>query len=207
MKKSVKTNKKLLSVSRVYDGKFIKNYVAEYDVGGKIKKYEIVSRKDVLDIESGKHVPDAVRIVPYYYEKGELKVVLIREFRYPLNEYIYAVPAGLIDGGEQPIKSAIRELKEEIGAEVKNIREVEKFSYASPGFSDESLICFEAEVELNSKQSLDSFEDIEVVIVNLDKLEKMLDKEDFGLQSRLQLRAFLYKQKYEQLKKNCKNKN
>ena len=62
--------------------------------------------------------------------------------------------------------------------------------------SDESIICFEAEVEIDAKQQLDEFEDIKLKVVDLNELEKMLNKEKFGLQSRLQLRSFLYKQKY-----------
>lgn len=61
--------------------------------------------------------------------------------------------------------------------------------------SDESIICFEAKVEIDAEQQLDEFEDIKLKVVDLNQLEKMLNKEKFGLQSRLQLRAFLYKTK------------
>ncbi len=63
--------------------------------------------------------------------------------------------------------------------------------------SDESIICFEAEVKLDKSQKLEDREDISIVVVNLKELEKMLDTEDFGLQSKLQLRAFLYKKLLE----------
>lgn len=139
---------------------------------------------------------DAVRIIPYFYDKnGNLKVVLIREFRYAINDYIFGVPAGLIDEGESPKTAAKRELREEIGARVIKIKQTEKASYSSAGMSDESIICFEAEVEIDAEQQLDEFEDIKLKVVDLNKLEKMLNKEKFGLQSRLQLRAFLYKTK------------
>lgn len=101
----------------------------------------------------------------------------------------------MIDEGENPKQAVERELKEEIGAKIKKIKQTEKVSYTSVVMSDESIVCFEAEVEIGSKQNLDEFEEIEIKIVNLATLKKMLDKENFCLQSRLQLRTFLYKNK------------
>jgi len=187
--------KKVTELKKVYDGKFIKTYVAKYETEKGVKNYEIASRKEHPDVLSKNPQPDAVRILPYYYENnGELKIVLIREFRYAINDYIYGLPAGLIDEGESPETSAKRELEEEIGAEVVNIKQTEKASYSSAGFCDESIICYEAEVNLKGLQHLDCFEDITVKSVSLDVLKKMLEEEEFGLQSRLQLRGFLYKQ-------------
>lgn len=192
-------DKKILGLKKTHDGKFIKTYLARYQTQQGEKLYEIASRKNVPDIECEVRKPDAVRILPYFRdENGEINVVLIKEFRYAINQYIYGVPAGLIDEGEKPIESAIRELNEEIGAEVVNIVQTEKMSYSSAGFSDESLVCFEAEVTFTGKQHLDKFEDISVLTVTLKEMERMLENEEFGLQSRLQLRGFLYKQLLEQ---------
>ena len=194
--------KKLINVEKSWNGKFIKTYLARFQTENGELRYEIASRKDTPDILMKNPKVDAVRILPYFFdENGKIMVVLIREFRYPINKHIYAIPAGLIDKGESPLESAKRELEEEIGATAKKIVQTEPASYSSAGFCDESLICFEAEVEFNSKQHLDSFEDIEICVVDLDTLEKMLDSEDFGMQSRLQLRGFLYKQKFLQAKK------
>ena len=43
------------------------------------------------------------------------KIVMIRQYRYPLGDYLYELPAGLIDEGEEPKQSAVREMKEETG--------------------------------------------------------------------------------------------
>lgn len=40
---------------------------------------------------------------------------MIRQYRYPLDDYLYELPAGLIDEGEGPSEAAIREMKEETG--------------------------------------------------------------------------------------------
>ncbi len=197
--------KKLIDVEKTWNGRFIKTYLGKFETEKGELCYEIASRKDTPDILMKKPKVDAVRILPYFFdENGKTKVVLIREFRYPINKHIYAVPAGLIDKGETALESAKRELEEEIGATAKKIVQTEPASYSSAGFCDESLICFEAEVELNSVQNLDSFEDIEICVVDLETLEKMLDHEDFGMQSRLQLRGFLYKQKLQEAQKSDK---
>lgn len=193
---------KLINVEKKFDGKYIKSYLAKFKTPKGELLYEFASRKDVPDVISKTPSPDAVRILPYFFdEKGNLKIVLIKEFRFPINQYIYGLPAGLIEKGEKPLKSAKRELEEEIGAKVVKIWQTEKFSYSSAGFCDESMICFEAEVELNQQQHLDQFEDITVKVVDLEALNKMLNEENFGIQSRLQLRGFYYKQKCLEMEK------
>ncbi len=193
---------KLLGVEKTSNGKYVKTYLAKYKTSKGEFCYEFASRKDVPDVLAKTPKPDAVRILPYFYdEKGQLQVVLIKEFRFPINKYVYALPAGIIDGEELPIESAKRELKEEIGADVVSIRQTEKASYSSAGFSDESIVTFEAEIKFGGKQHLETFEDITPIIVNLDTLFKMLDEEDFGAQPRLQLRCFYYKMKNDNKKR------
>ena len=46
-------------------------------------------------------------------EKKLINLIMVRQFRYPLNDYIYELPAGLIDPGESIKETAIREMKEE----------------------------------------------------------------------------------------------
>lgn len=189
--------KKIVSIKKLTDRKFLNLFEVVYKTDSGELKYEVASRKKVLDIEAEKLTADAVRIIPYFYDEDKkLKVVLIREFRYAINDYIYAVPAGLVDEDESPFEAAKRELEEEIGASVIGLKLTEGASYSSAGMSDESIMCYEAEVKLEKKQHLDKHEDISIGVVDLTQLENMLKTEKFCLQSRLQLRGFLYKQKY-----------
>lgn len=186
--------KEIKLIKKLTDSKYLNLYLATYKTEKGEKNYELVTRKTTPDLVAEKRMPDAVRIIPYYYnKKGELMVVLIKEFRYAINQYVYSVPAGLIDAGEEPIISAKRELKEEIGAKVVNIELTEPCSYTSAGLTDESIVCFEAEVKLSGKQHLDEQEDIEILPVKFEELQNMLDPLPFCLQSRLQLRSFVYK--------------
>ena len=95
---------------------------------------------------------DAVRILPYVKKDNKIYLVLEKEYRTPLDKYIYGTPAGLIDKGETPIESAKRELYEEIGANVVSIEQLSNKLYSSAGLTDESVIVFFAQVELTGTQ-------------------------------------------------------
>lgn len=100
--------------------------------------------------------PDAVAIVVYNEDTDE--VVLINQHRYPIEDReernILELVAGKIDGDEEPKSAAIREIKEEIGFEIKEgkIAEVNSF-YSSPGYSSEKVYLFLAFVKNEDKVS------------------------------------------------------
>ncbi len=184
---------KLVKVEKLTNSKYINLFNAEFETPAGTKLYEIVTRRQQPKIVTKSFDADAIRVIPYYFENGKLKVVLIKEFRYAINQIMWGVPAGLIDKDETPDQALKRELEEEIGASVVNFTQTEITSYSSAGLGDESLICYEAEVKMDKVQHLDKFEQINVVIADFDDLPKLLDTENFGLQSRLQLRCFYYK--------------
>ncbi|PKK95786.1 MAG: hypothetical protein CVV59_01910 [Tenericutes bacterium HGW-Tenericutes-4] len=194
--------KKLIKVERQTTNKHLNLHLAYYETKKGEFRYEFASRKKLLQdlaCNNKEVTADAVRMLPYFIKDNKIFVVLIKEFRHALNKYLYGVPAGLIDNGENEEVAAKRELLEEIGAVTLNIKKTELASYTSAGMSDESVSCFEAQVELVGEQHLETTEDITIKIVELDELPNLLDTEMFGMQSRLQLRAFYYKQKLMQL--------
>ena len=136
-----------------------------------------------------------MRILPYFKKENRLYVVLIKEFRHPLNRYIYSTPAGCIDEGETQVESAIRELKEETGASVKNIVQVAPPAYSTAGLTDETIIAFEAEVELNGEQQLGKTEEIYVETIALSEIPKFIQTHEFGYQSQMHLMLFYEKNK------------
>ena len=186
--------KTIEKIDKLTNEKFLNLYKIRYNVDGKPYSYQVASRKDISSLAVNKNSSaDAVRILPYFKKDGKIYIVVIKEFRYAVNKYLYGTPAGLIDEGEDGKASAIRELKEEIGANVIKIEKIQNKAYSSAGLSDESLEFYEAEIKLDDKQSLEEFEDIKVEIVEFKDLLNFVDSHNFCLQSALHLKLFYYK--------------
>jgi len=193
--------KKLVSIKKQTDNKYLNLFEATYVDEASEYKYFIASRRKEGELTcEGSEKIDAVRAVPYFYRDGKCYVVLIKEFRYPVGDYIYATMAGLIDDGETPEEAVVRELKEETGATAIKVERTSGASFASAGMSDERLVCFEIEIEMGDAQDLGDGEEIETVVVSLDDLDEFLASHQFGLQSELQLQSFMYKKRYEEMK-------
>lgn len=109
--------------------------------------------------------PGAVGIVPIT-DKGE--VILVKQFRYPVNQEIFEIPAGKLDENEEPKACAKRELLEETGYDAKKISKLCMF-YTTPGFSDEMMHLFLAENLIYQEQQLDEDEFLEVLRIPLDE--------------------------------------
>ncbi len=78
---------------------------------------------------------EAVAILPV---KDDGSVVLVNQFRVPVNDWVLEVPAGRVEAGEDIISAARRELREEVGYEAGELIEVASV-YTAPGYSDEVL--------------------------------------------------------------------
>ena len=103
-------------------GKFITRYDITYEtVDNQKKVYEIISRKKNMETYEALHgdKPDAVVIIATN-ETGD-KLLVNKEFRLAVGDWVYNFPAGLIDPGEKPQESARRELWEETGLELINV--------------------------------------------------------------------------------------
>jgi ADP-ribose pyrophosphatase len=74
----------------------------------------------------------------------DLKVLLERQYRHAADSYLWELPAGRIDKGEQALAAAKRELLEETGYKAKSWKKILKF-YASPGFVAEPMTLFWAQ--------------------------------------------------------------
>ncbi len=79
--------------------------------------------------------PGASAILPVF-KNGD--IMLIKQFRYPMSQIFYEVPAGKIDSGEDPLQTGIRELKEEVGLSATNWHYLGLF-YPSIGYTDEVI--------------------------------------------------------------------
>jgi ADP-ribose pyrophosphatase len=89
--------------------------------------------------------PGASAIVPFLTEPlaGDPQLLLIKQYRYAAEQYLYEIPAGRLDPGEDPAHCAARELREETGCRARQIDFLFTM-FTTPGFTDERIHLFMA---------------------------------------------------------------
>jgi ADP-ribose pyrophosphatase len=102
-------------------------------------------------------------------------IVLERQYRHAANQFLWELPAGKLEPGEEPLAGAQRELAEETGYRAKKWRPLVEY-YASPGFLGESMKVFLAEGLQPGETHLEEDENIELRLVKLSELLKMIEK-------------------------------
>lgn len=100
----------------------------------------VASNGQTLSRECVRH-PGAVIILPILDTPDGPRIVLIRNWRLALEDWLYELPAGTLGRGEDPAHCAARELSEETGYEAATIRPLCRF-HTSPGLSDEVMHAF-----------------------------------------------------------------
>jgi len=93
-----------------------------------------------VDMEIVRH-PGSVVLLPIP-ESG--KIILIRQYRYTIDKWIWELPAGSLKPNEDPGKAAARECEEEIGLAPGKVTRLRGY-YPTPGFCDEEMIYFRCE--------------------------------------------------------------
>ncbi|WP_127585914.1 NUDIX domain-containing protein [Paenibacillus koleovorans] len=124
-----KFEEKTIKTDPIFKGKIISLQVDTVELpNGNVATREIV-----------KH-PGAVAVLALY----EDKMIVVEQFRKPLERSLVEIPAGKLDAGEELQTAAERELVEETGFTSRRVRPICSF-YTSPGFADEILHLFLAE--------------------------------------------------------------
>ncbi|OEH93602.1 NUDIX hydrolase [Bacillus solimangrovi] len=152
---------KTLSSEQIFEGRIINLQVDEVELpNGKKSKRELV-----------KH-PGAVAIIPITREG---KIVLVRQYRKPLEKMVVEIPAGKLEKNEAPFQTAERELQEETGYRCQALQYVTSF-YTSPGFADEIVHLYYTDQLERLEVPLDTDEDefVEVIEVTLDEAFKLV---------------------------------
>jgi ADP-ribose pyrophosphatase len=132
-------------------------------------------REDQVEVEGGKKIQyayierdEAVIVVPVTTDG---RVVLLKQYRYPVDEWCLEVPAGgTHDTDDASLEEVARkELKEEVGATAKSLKHI-GFFYSANSMSDEKCHVFLAEgVEISNGQDTESSEEIKVQLVAVEK--------------------------------------
>ena len=119
--------------------------------------------------EVADHAP-AVVIAPIDVDGS---VVLVRQYRYPVEEALLEAPAGIVEPGEDPDYCAQRELQEETGYRSGDLRSLGGF-WTSPGFCSEYMYAYVARDLSPSRLEMDYDEDIEVERYPLTEIPAMI---------------------------------
>jgi ADP-ribose pyrophosphatase len=102
-------------------------------------------------------------------------IVIERQYRHAANQFLWELPAGKLEPGEDPLQGAQRELAEETGYAAKKWKPLVEY-YASPGFLGESMKVFLAEGLVAGNAHPEEDEEIEFRLVKLSDVLKMIDK-------------------------------
>lgn len=135
-----------ISSKTIFQGKVVKLQVDEVRLpNGKTATRELVRH------------PGVVAVLPLTKDG---KMIVVEQYRKPLERSIVEIPAGKLEQGEDPLQCAHRELKEETGFTANQISHLCSF-YTSPGFADELLHLYIAEelMEGQAKPDEDEFVD------------------------------------------------
>ena len=140
-----------MSSQSIYEGRILNLRVDTVEMEG--KKY---TKREIVE-----HDP-AVCILAL---TDEGKILMVRQFRKPVDQELFELPAGLFEVDEEPVKAALRELEEETGYYAKKCEYIGEF-FTSPGFCNENLE--------KKEQKLDDFENITVEEISLDEALKQI---------------------------------
>ena len=172
---------KYQGIRKIHEGKFITRYDVDYVTAeGRSKTYEIISRnRNIRTLEELQNKkPDSV-IMILTDESGE-RILVSREYRMAMAQWIYNFPAGLIDPGETPEQSARRELWEETGLTLTRVDDVLDNSYSAVGFANERNICVFGAASGEFRKSTSDAEEIVPGWYTREEMRELLRTEPFA---------------------------
>ncbi len=190
---------KIHGIKKLTENPFVNLYHLQVENRkGNPGSYYVASRAKTLqelELNTRKQSPDGVLIYSLYGENAD-RVVLVRQYRYSIDDYIYEFPAGLVEPGENFREAAVRELREETGLTLTPLSVDEKFEkpyYTTIGMTDESCctVYGYASGQVNLDRLEDS-EDLEVVLADRREVDRILREERVAIMCSYMLMHFLH---------------
>ncbi len=190
--------KKYTAVRKLTDNRFLNLYEMDALTNtGAPFNYYFASRnsEEKLPLLTGKLCSNGIVIYPIWKRNPE-KIVMLRQYRYPLDAWLYELPAGLIDEGETASEAAVRERKEETGLTFTPYEggnpSFRRPVYLGAGLTDETStsVFGYADGEISGRFR-ESTESIEVLLVDKKEAARILKEERVSLRAAFLLMSFL----------------
>lgn len=176
--------RRISGVKKLTDKRFLNLYELDTVLrDGRRSPYFVASRQeDPARLKAVTHDenPDGVILFAVYGEERD-RVVLIRQYRAPIDGYIYELPAGLVEPGEDPVQAGVREMYEETGLVFSPVKWVKPF-YTTVGMTDEcccTVLGYCSGTPTNIHQ--DGTEDIQVILADREECRRILKEERVAL--------------------------
>ena len=185
---------RIAGIKKQTDNRFLNLYEldATFRDGSRAPYYVASRRKsaDMIKAATGDNHADGVILYGVYGEAKD-KVVLVRQFRYPVNGYVYEFPAGLLEPGEDMLDAGIREMYEETGLQFTPVQTARPF-FTTVGMTDESCgtvfgYCSGTPSNANQEGS----EDIQIVLADREECKRILKEENLAIMCAYMLMHFI----------------
>ena len=185
---------RISGIKKQTDNRYLNLYEldATFRDGSRAPYYVASRRKSVGTLKAVTHDNHADGVILYgVYGELKDKVVLVRQYRYPINDYVYEFPAGLVEPGEDMLEAGVREMFEETGLNFTPVQTAPGF-YTSIGMTDEScgtVFGYCSGEPSNAHQ--EGSEDIQVVLADREECKRILKEENVAIMCAYMLMHFV----------------
>lgn len=183
------------SVHKLAGSKFLSLYQmdAVRRDGGHFDYYMASRTGDAAALKAVTHADQADGVVIFAVDDRD-RVVLVRQYRYPVGRFVYELPAGLVEPGEDPRQAAVRELFEETGLKLTPVEDHGwgRPFYTTVGMTDESCAtvfgrCTGTPTSCHQEES----ETIQVVLADRAEAARILREEELAIMCAYQLMRYV----------------
>lgn len=188
---------KFKDVRRLTNSKFLNLYEMDaIATDGSDFNYYFASRRFDENIRIKTHLMDPEGVAVYAVDESGEKLLVINQYRYPIDRYIYELPAGLIESGESVDEAAAREIKEETGllfSPYTGGEDVLRRPYVfAQGISDEvGVFSFGTVSGQISKDSQEASERIDAFWIDRQEAKRILREEVLSMRAQVMLVNFV----------------